>query len=187
MHLMNFFNKIISGIHSNGNRNILFKLIFILCFFTLGHLNSFGQQEKYKAIFIYQFTKYIEWPSTIGDFVIVVVGDSETKHYLDLVARSKKVNDRKIVVKQCSTIDQIGFPSILYVSANKSHLISTIEEKLNNVLIIGESDNMIKKGAAINFVQTKDINIKFELSIKRIKEAGLKVANQLTSVAILVD
>ena len=61
-----------------------------------------AQDEKFKALFMYNFTKYIEWPQTkqSGDFVIGVMGNSAIVSELNAIASKKTVGAQNIKVNQ---------------------------------------------------------------------------------------
>jgi hypothetical protein len=52
-----------------------------------------AQDEKFKAIFIYNFTKYINWPASEGDFVINVLGDEAITREMGEIATKKTVGN----------------------------------------------------------------------------------------------
>jgi hypothetical protein len=65
---------------------------------------GFSQTADYKfhSVFIYNFTKYIQWPATqqSGDFVIAVMGNSPVFDELSKITANKTVGTQKIVVKK---------------------------------------------------------------------------------------
>ena len=70
------------------------KSTFLILVLVAACLTAKAQDEKFKALFMYNFTKYIEWPQSkqTGDFVIGVVGGSpiidelNAKNYQNLKA-----------------------------------------------------------------------------------------------------
>ena len=83
------------------------KLLMILTVMCLSTF-AFGQEYKYHPIFIYNFSKYIEWPTTDNgqDFVISVVGnDLAYREMLDIVEKKGTIKNRQLVVKKCRNID----------------------------------------------------------------------------------
>jgi hypothetical protein len=47
------------------------------------------QDERLKAIFIYNFTKHISWPSKSGNFVISVPGNNKIITEIEVIAANK--------------------------------------------------------------------------------------------------
>src|SRR2546423_14160613 len=65
------------------------------------------EAEEYalKAAFLYNFTKYIEWPSAEAnekEFIIGVVGSSPIVNPLIEIAKNKTVKGKKIIIHQFS-------------------------------------------------------------------------------------
>ena len=149
-----------------------------------------AQEVNYKAysVYVYNFIKYIEWPESKKDFVIVIIGDSPIQAELKVLAATKKVNGRKIVIRQYSGIDEIQDCDILYISSSKSSLLKSAIEKTKNMatLLIAEREGLAKRGAGINFVTLEDYTLKFELNRKVIEGHNLKISNQLVSLALVV-
>lgn len=146
-------------------------------------------QPKYQFhhIFIYQFTKYIQWPANYqsGDFVIAVMGDSGITPYLESMAKSRKVGSQNIVIKVLNHVGELDKANIVFVPDNKSNLLDPLVYKLGNdpTLIITESDGMLERGSAINFVKLND-RIKYQLDQGNIEKHNLKVSTELLKFAI---
>ncbi len=70
-----------------------------------------AQEYKYHPIFIYNFSKYIEWPSPIAgsDFVICVVGNDEAyQQMVNISQKKKKIKNQNLVVKKYTTLEEVG-------------------------------------------------------------------------------
>ena len=135
--------------------------------------------------------KYVEWPEeeSKGDFIIALIGDSKISDDLKRLASSKKLKNRNIVFKTFKAIDDITFCHLLYVSASKSSAIKTINLKFANkpVLIVGEREGAVYKGAALSFVTTDEDELKFDISKKELENHKLKIASSLIKLGILVN
>lgn len=163
-------------------------LLLLLGFFGLS--NTVAQNEKFKALFMYNFTKYIEWPAVQrqGDFVIGVLGSSSITSELETIAGKQKVGVQNIVVKTFSTVDEIENCQILYIPSSRSGLISPVVSKLSgrSTLIIADKSGMALQGAGINYVMDGD-KLKYEINKKNIESKGLSVSNSLLSLGIIVS
>lgn len=170
-------------------KKILKHLMFIGLFFALvGNVKA--QVPKLQSVFIYNFTKYIDWPAEYktGNFVIGVLGDAPITRELKKMARTKKAGTQTIEVKIFNSVGDIAKCHILFIPGAKSSFISQLTKKVGkkSTLIIGEKDGLTQKGAAINFV-LKDNKQKFELSKKNAAKHKLKVSSSLEKLAIIVD
>jgi hypothetical protein len=163
---------------------------FVLLWVSMLEVCAQDVNSKIKAIFIYNFTKYIEWPENQkqGDFVIGVLGNSNPNliKELDKMATLSKIGSRGFVVKIYNSVEEITKCQLLFITAEKSNLITAAVQKVakNNTLVIGENTGQIKKGAVINFVYQENKQ-KFELSKTNAERSGLTVSSSLINMAIL--
>jgi hypothetical protein len=165
------------------------KLFMLLCF-CASSLSIHAQNEKFKALYMYNFTKYIEWPGSQknGDFIIGILGNSSITTELRVIAEKKTVGSQPIVVKVYNTVDQIDHCHILFIPSGKSALISAVIAKTagKNTLIICEKNGMATQGAGINYVMDGD-KLKYEISKNNIKRNGLLVNSSLLTLGVVVD
>ena len=167
------------------------KRFFTICLLVTAFVfTSKAQADKLQAFFIYNFTKYIEWPADYqsGNFEILVLGNSTIDIYLKEIALSKKVGNQTIEIKKISSAGEISKCHILFISKEKSGELQNVISKIgsNNTLIITEKDGLASAGAAINFVIISDKQ-KFELNKRNVTKYGLKINNQLDGLAIIVN
>lgn len=144
---------------------------------------------KYQALFVYNFTRFIEWPSnSSSEFVIGVLGKSSIYNELQNLASSKKVGNQTIVIKQFSNPSEVLSCQILFVSndavSQVSQMAASFQSK--NTLIITDRAGSTGKGAGINFVND-DGKQKFEISKSNVDKTGLKVNKQLLDMAMATD
>jgi len=146
---------------------------------------------KIKAIYMYNFTKYIEWPKSYkeGKFVMGVMG---TNNYLfdelTKMAISKMVGTQKIEIKSLSSAEQAANCHIVFLLNSHSDKIKEVNNAIKNksVLVITDKPGMAKQGAGINFVVI-DNKQKIELNKINIEKNKLKVASTLIDMAITVN
>lgn len=150
---------------------------------------SFSQNYKFHSVFIYNFTKYIQWPSAYqsGDFVIAVLGNSEVTENLQKMAAVKTVGSQKIVVKQVSSLAEAGKCHIIFLPGSKSGNISDVLSQYGSkpTLIITERAGLGKKGSGINFI-LQGGKWKFELNKPAIESSNLRVSSELAKLAIVI-
>ena len=156
-------------------------------FFTI---SAFGQKTKYQSLFIYNFAKYIKWPGDFNDgkFVIGILGDSEITNDLEsMVAIKKEIHGLQMEVKKIKSLDEMVSCNLLFVTDKFCDNISDVQNALNGIptLIVTDKTGMAEQGAAINFIE-KDGKIRFELNQAGAEGLGLKIANSLSSLAIIV-
>jgi hypothetical protein len=159
--------------------------LLIVCL-LLPALHASAQDEKFKAIFIYNFTKYVNWPVSEGNFVINVLGNNSIIGEIQGIATKKLVGSSKIEIKKIVTIAEIGKCHILFISAGKNDLLAEAFQiaKKNNILVITENPNSCKNGSCINFLN-KEGRLTFEISKANIEACGLEVSSDLMKLGMV--
>jgi hypothetical protein len=168
------------------------KRIFLLLFY-LGFISTIvvqAQNEKFKALFMYNFTKYIEWPASqrTGTFIIGVLGNSSMTAELNTIAGKQKVGTQNIVVKTFNSVNDIEDCNILYLPTSKSSLIGEVINKIAGkpMLIISDKNGLAAQGACINYVMDGD-KLKYEINKGSIEKRGLSVSSALLALGIVVN
>ncbi len=152
--------------------------------------NIFSQTEvgKVQAYFIYNFSRLIKWPAnyTQGDFVIGVLGNSQTYQNLVELTVNKKVGMQAMVVKKFSTPAELKDCHILFISADNRSEINEVNRRLANkhTLIISESDGLINHGSAIDFLVV-DNKLKFKMNVDNAIKYNLTVSRSLLDMAMV--
>jgi hypothetical protein len=168
-------------------RYIIRIVVIVTLIFSIQ--NNYGQEEKYIGLFLYNFTKYFDWPdnSKSDDFVIEVLGHKSVFDELTRITTGKKVGSQNIVIRNLNTINEVGKSNILFVGHWQSRVISDILNKTetNPTLIVSEMDGLLDKGSAINFI-IRDGTIKFEINLINVKKKQLKVDPRIRELAYKV-
>ena len=166
------------------------KPLLVLCLTLTVSVNLLAQDRDYtyKAIFIYNFIKYIEWPTTKQSFKIGILnGTPEMMAAFEKMIEKKSGEGQKLVLENYHSASAAGDCQLLFIPDNQSNILSEVSAKLSGkpTLIVTESDGLIKKGSGINFIIV-DGKLRFELNRSTLKEADLKVSSNLLGLAILV-
>lgn len=173
------------------------KIIFILFSFLLFTSSvpvitdqAEEANAKIKAIYIYNFTKYIEWPTDYkeGNFVIGVLGSSSALlNELSKMANSKTVGSQKFEIRSISSCSATDKYNIIYVLSDNSSQITDVINKMKgkSTLIVTDKPGLAKQGAGINFF-IGDNKQKIELNRANIEKYKLKVASTLVEMAVAV-
>jgi len=154
-------------------------------------VTAFAQKLNYELVsmYVYNFTKFIEWPpdKTNSDFVVGVYGSSPLTAMLNKYISAKHVGMRTIVIKQVSTPAELNGCSIVFLPASESGKLKQLNDQLKGkpILIVGEKYGLSKKGAGISiFLDEDDDNkTKFEISKTLINASGLVISTNLLRLA----
>lgn len=153
--------------------------------------SGYDTNAKIKAVFIYNFTKYFEWPNNkkTGNFIIYIVGKNDNLiKELEKLAERKKVGSQDIKIKNSILFEKEMNANMVYLLPEASKSISDVSGKSKNkgVLLISEESGGAKSGSSINFI-IADSKQKFEYSKNNAIKAGLKTNDDFKSLAINVD
>ena len=166
------------------------KKLYLLIGFFLTINTLFAQDEMFKSLFIYNFTKNIEWPDSYksGSFVIAVLGNSAIIAELEKIAKLKKVGDQSISIKEVKEVSEISKCHMLYITPAKSSQLSSALAKVASepVVVITDKEGLAKEGAGLNFVKV-DGKQKFEINQSALGKNGLKVNSFLASLGIVIN
>lgn len=151
---------------------------------------AYSQDAKFKALFMYNFTKYLEWPveKQKGEFVIGVFGSSPIIDELSIIAQKKKVGAQPIVVRQIGTYTEMKGCNILYVPENRSAKIEEIVANCSGrgTVLISDKEGFAKTYAGLNYVKVNGKQ-SFEINKSNLEKMGVKVNSVLLSLGIVVD
>lgn len=145
---------------------------------------------KTKTLFIYNFTKYVEWPveKKAGSFVIGFYGDyPDLLMELQKMAETKTAGSQTIVIANYANVDAIGDCHILFVNEDKSQELGTIIKKTATrpTLIVTDYEGLAARGSCINFYYESSKQ-RMEINPENINKRDLKVSGQLLSLAKVI-
>ncbi|MBN1597177.1 MAG: YfiR family protein [Bacteroidales bacterium] len=163
-----------------------FIIIALLCAVIF---NLSAQEEKYIGLFVYNFTKYFNWPESMkkGDFVMQVIGHKSVYDELVRLTAGKKIGNQNIVVKHLTSIEELRRSHIIFIGHWQSKYLQDVLNSVGNypVLIITEMEGMLDQGSAINFI-IRDGTIKFEMSTSNVIKHQLKTDPRIRELAYKV-
>jgi hypothetical protein len=142
-----------------------------------------------KALFLYNFAKFVDWPQQMqaGPICIGVFGEDPFGGELDQTVAGKTVNGRGFVIKRLKRQEDAKACHIVFVSGSEKKRTRAILEGLENcsVLTVGEVPGFAPNGGIINF-EIVDSKVRFEVNIDAAERTGLKLSSKLLSLAKIV-
>ncbi len=173
-----------------------FKLGFFWCvllIIILGvALQGNAQNYQLHAVYIYSFTRYIQWPEKEDpEFVIGVLGeDSEVIPHLQKMAEVKKVNNKQIRIDIFEDPAAVGDCDMLFLDKTWSEDENFVDEWVDTArsghFLLLTDGQPVTGISHINFTENNNKLI-FELNRKRIESSGLRVSTELLALAKIVD
>ncbi len=147
-----------------------------------------NNENTIKALFVYNFTKQIEWPLenlSKSQFTICVLDDSEMADRLTEIVKGRKYFEKPFEVKNIKKVNEANGTQLLFIPHSKG---KKIEGELSNLpqmglLIITEEKSMPANYSSINLVE-KNSQLRFEINHSLTKKQNLKISNNLLKLAI---
>lgn len=145
-------------------------------------------ENDVKAAFLYNFTKFVEWPPRGGrgdePFRICVLADPVFARTVDRIIEGESIQGRRLVRTAPQTVDDARACNILYVGRSEAErgarMIAAVRQL--PVLTVGDAPNFVDQGGAIGFVLEND-RVRFDVSAPAVDRSGLKVSSKLLRVA----
>ncbi len=183
------------------SRQCLMALVWLA--WSIGGCVAFAQSQPQeaseytvKAAFVFNFTRYIKWPSTAFEsadspFVIGVLGDvpPELAKSLEYYQQNKQAQDRIIDVRYLSKAEEATNCQIVFVrNTLETDRVAEIVKLCSGqpILLVGESDSFLQQGGGISLL-TSGQRVSFRLALKSTARQELRPDAKLLRVAELVD
>ncbi|HYF68425.1 MAG TPA: YfiR family protein [Ohtaekwangia sp.] len=149
------------------------------------------RENKVKAVFVYNFTQFIEWPAesfedTTASFVIGILGDDTFGKYLSEAIEGEKVNGHPIVMKNFRTLtNDIQKCHILFIAKSFPAYDKVLTLTTGKpVLTVSDHEKFMKLNGILKFYRDNG-NIRFEINREESLKAGLQISPKLLRLAAI--
>jgi|SRR6185436_4800556 len=148
-----------------------------------------ASEYQVKAVFIYNFTRFIDWPSEAfkspdEPFIIGIIGEDPFGTYLDETVTGEKIGTHPIQIQRFADIKQVVKCHILYVSSYEPEeaekILSAVADK--SILTVSDATAFNKWGGMIRFF-TENNKIRLQVNVEASKKSGLTISSKLLGVA----
>ena len=141
-----------------------------------------------KATFIYNFTKFIDWPvgTPAGDepFRLCVVSDDELQRSVEKTIAGETINGRPFEIFSPRTPDEARKCQVLFVGRHEDEralrMLSAVKDL--PVLTVSDRDQFARRGGGIELVRD-DNRIRFDVNLPGAERGGIKLSSRLLRVA----
>jgi len=165
-----------------------------LCVSAAGQAQNIDSTNEYqlKAVFIYNFSKFIEWPENAfadssAGFQICVLGDDPFGEVMTAL-NNRSYLSHPIQIKYPHNLNEAKKCQILYVNdSGKSAQWRDLVKNLGDapVLTVSSSDDAMQSGIGIGFV-IKEGKIRWAINLNSTHKAQLKVSAKLVEIAVSI-
>ena len=144
-----------------------------------------------KAAFLFNFTKFVEWPPSAfaapdSPMNICVVGRDPFGRALDEIVQGERVGGRRVAVERLSAMPPPKTCQLVYIDAEGKEVSKLLASAGPGVLTVGEGDDFLRDGGIIGFV-IENHRVRFDINQAAAENAALKLSSKLLSVARFVE
>src|SRR4051812_46730611 len=140
---------------------------------------SASQREyEIKAAYLYNFIKYVDWPSYGDTITIGVLGANPFGNALAPL-NGKSVKGRRLLIRQVESLRDAQKCQIIFVSSSERARLQEIFDNLKpaRVLTVGEMQGFANGGGIINFVEENN-KVRFEINTEAARQTGLNISSE---------
>lgn len=144
-----------------------------------------------KAAFLYNFTKFVEWPPEafkdgVSPINLCILGTDPFGKALRSIS-DKTVKGRKLNIKYPTRVEEITGCHVLFIGASERENLRQIMSFLKGsaILTVSDTEKFAERGGIINFIMVEN-KIKFEINPDAAQQCGLKISSQLLRLARIV-
>lgn len=147
--------------------------------------------NQVKAAFLYHFGTYVQWPTAAPEtdaITIAVLDEPAVAVQLAEFLPGRRIAGRAVEVISIDSIDEVGSAEILFIGQRQNDRLAEVIAELEQrpTLVVTDADDGLDRGAMVNF-KIVDSRVRFEISVPRAEEAGLRLSSRLLSAALRVE
>jgi len=142
-------------------------------------------EEEVKAAFIYNFTKFIDWPVQADQKDRLIIGYWGNGNMMNALKAldGRKTGQKIIVVKNISHPCELDGINVLVIEGRKFFDRKILDRLVKrNVLTISQGLEAVSRGIIIGLFKEEN-RIRFAVNLKVAKESRLTISSRLLSLA----
>jgi hypothetical protein len=147
-------------------------------------------EYQVKAAYLYNFGKFVEWPSGAAggsQVSICVLGQDPFGPALDAVLAGERIQGKSVVLRRIAKAQEAMECGILFISSSEDRRLSDVLSTVEHVAVLTVSDipEFSRRGGMIQFV-LEGKRVRFEVNLASAQNAGLTLSSELLKVAVMV-
>ncbi|MEO8677986.1 MAG: YfiR family protein [Vicinamibacterales bacterium] len=147
-------------------------------------------ENDVKAVFLYNFGKYVEWPATAfqegphSPLNVCVMADEAFRQSVERAIADETVRGRPMTLSIPGTPAATAGCHILFIGKTEGEATRLLLKKLagSGTLTVGDSPEFLRLGGAIAFVLDQD-RVRFDVNRAAAAEQGVTISAKLLRVA----
>jgi hypothetical protein len=149
-----------------------------------------ASEYQVKAVFLYNFAQFVEWPATPDSqkpVIIGILGEDPLGAFLDETVRGEHLGQRPFEIVRYRQLTGIDTCNILFISRSENERVAQILAALGNqpILTVSDGDDFANRGGMIQFVSDKS-RIRLRINLEAAQAANVTISSKLLRVAEIV-
>jgi TonB family protein len=148
-----------------------------------------SQDERaVRAAYVFNLTKFVEWPAKKNELQIGFFGSRETGEYLQKMLDGRTIESRQIHMTLFPSDDELQKCNMVYIAERQQKKIRATLDKLGNgnIVTVGEADSFAQEGGMVGLVEVGE-HIQMQVNVEVAQRAGVKIGSHLLSLAVIVQ
>jgi len=147
---------------------------------------SYAEHEV-KAAYLYNFTKFVEWPDGKPVLQFCLLGKNAVTAALEAF-KDKTVGARRLVLTYPDASSNLAECDLLFIGEQEDRHLERIlaVTQGRRMLVVGDGEGNAQRGTMINFYSDGG-KIRFEINYAAVRRSGLKVSSKLLSLGRMVE
>lgn len=175
----------------------IFKKVFFALLLGGNTITLYAQDPspkhyQVKAVFLYNFTQFVEWPppafpAVDAPWVIGIMGEDPFGAYLKEVIDGEQIHGHPLTVRVFEPGEEVKGCHVLFVNLPHPDQTAHILKKLHgqNILTVSDQADFLEAGGMIRFISVDD-KIQFQINPEASSAADLKISSKLLRLAEIV-
>jgi hypothetical protein len=144
-----------------------------------------------KAVFLDNFAKFIQWPAeafedTQAPLVFGVLGADPLGEALVRGVQGRKVNGRRVQVRQGRTLAEIGHCQLLYLTdSEQEHVADLLASLPPGVVTVSDMDEFARLGGMLQ-IAIIQLRVRFALNTARAEHSGVRISSKVLALSRIV-
>lgn len=146
-----------------------------------------ANEYQVKAAFLYNFSRFVAWPQSLGDtFKLCVIGENPFGDLLDSLT-GKSVRESILVIEEHKRFDTAHECHIAYISKSYEGRLAEVLTALREmpILTVSDIESFTARGGIIQ-LRLLDNRVRFDINTVAASDAGLSISSKLLSLATIV-
>jgi hypothetical protein len=169
--------------------SVALRLICVALMLLFGSpLSAQSQNENViRAAFVFNLTKYIEWPQSSNQLAIGFIGDGPMGATLKDMLSGKSSESRPIQIFLSPSDEVLERCNLVYISYSSPKKIREALERIGNrsILTVGETGSFTRDGGMIGLVRVGE-QMQIQVNMDATQAARLKVSSRLLNLSSVI-